>query len=211
MVNDSYKFLHYFTNTEEPPARPTHGIAARVDITLCLQPVEPQQAAAPPPPASVSPNLNRSNDKTGPSNVQKVNDHISDFIKFSQTRQSPDAQHADDADIIIPLMSMLQQPQPAVEASTHSPLLSDANGSHSSSQLFVPDVSALGLGPERSEDVIVPDLTVLQNGHNNHTASAADIPNLTALHDVARSDPDNSQPPNYPYNYPKMSGLIPPK
>lgn len=97
--------------TEEPPARPTTGIVARVDITLPTPPEPPvplpsqlaDVAAAAIPLIQIqtdnnrngvpqsqrtdAPNLNRTASKAGPSLVQKLNDHIPDFIEFSQQQQ----------------------------------------------------------------------------------------------------------------------------
>lgn len=134
MVDRIQLSVAFLNSTEDPPARPAVGIAARVDISLL--PISKQSSPtheSPSVPASANvaaaaaapalnnngpdngnrllnvpliqvqqqstagtnsalptrdgPNMNRTGSKAGPSLAQKVNDHLSDFIQFSQALQ----------------------------------------------------------------------------------------------------------------------------
>lgn len=125
--------------------------------------------------------------------MQKINDHISDFIKFSQTRQPELTEaHAVDFPLNIPSITMLQ---PALRTASHR---HDA-GSISSANLVLPDFSALqpesynipNVSALQRQPNCVPDLSELRQQDEKHASVV--IPNLTEFQKSSAADSSDDQ------------------
>lgn len=187
--------------TEDPPVRPLTGIGARVDITLPppdVPTVRPTPQAAAPVVVVVDdvpnnngsvpesqrtdngPNLNRTASKAGPSLVQKLNDHISDFIEFSRAQQLAREQGIDEADVYhdvydekLPMLSIFNKTDAAPAAEEQPQLAS-----------MMPMLSLLNLtdSASTSDEVVLstssgglPAFSLLQDSRINSRLQLPDL------------------------------------